>query len=64
TTRRSVLTWLVAPAIGAIVDLWLLINLDGIALVFGLVWLGIGIVYLTVLTHGFRRPPPEITFEE
>jgi putrescine importer len=64
TNRRNVLTWLVAPAIGAVVDLWLLLNLDGIALVFGLVWLGIGIVYLTFLTHGFRRPPPEITFEE
>ncbi|MDT8915713.1 APC family permease [Amycolatopsis sp. PS_44_ISF1] len=64
THRRNVLTWLVVPAIGAVIDLWLLVNLDGIALVFGLVWLGIGIVYLTVLTRGFRRPPPEITFEE
>ncbi|MEV0072351.1 APC family permease [Amycolatopsis sp. NPDC050768] len=64
TTSRNVLTWLVAPAIGAVVDLWLLVNLDGLALTFGLVWLGIGIVYLVVLTRGFRRPPPEMSFEE
>ncbi|QYN16502.1 APC family permease [Amycolatopsis sp. DSM 110486] len=64
TTSRNVLTWLIAPAIGAVVDLWLLVNLDGLALTFGLVWLGIGIVYLVVLTRGFRRPPPEMSFEE
>ncbi|MET7997228.1 APC family permease [Amycolatopsis sp. NPDC005232] len=64
TISRNVLTWLVAPAIGAVVDLWLLVNLDGLALTFGLVWLGIGIVYLVVLTRGFRRPPPEMSFEE
>ncbi|MGW4489066.1 APC family permease [Amycolatopsis sp. NPDC004368] len=64
TTSRNVLTWLVAPVIGALVDLWLLVHLDGLALTFGLVWLGIGIVYLVVLTRGFRRPPPEMSFEE
>ncbi|MEW2501306.1 APC family permease [Amycolatopsis sp. NPDC047767] len=64
TASRNVLTWLVAPVIGALVDLWLLVNLDGLALTFGLVWLGIGIVYLVALTRGFRRPPPEMSFEE
>ncbi|QRP44580.1 APC family permease [Amycolatopsis sp. FDAARGOS 1241] len=63
-TKHNVLTWLVAPVIGAVIDLWLLVNLDGLALTFGLVWLGIGIAYLVVLTRGFRRPPPEMTFEE
>jgi putrescine importer len=63
-TGRPALTWVVAPAIGAVIDLWLLINLDGIAVTFGLIWLAIGIGYLTVLTRGFRRPPPEIVFED
>jgi amino acid transporter len=61
---KRVLTWVVAPLIGAVVDLWLLLNLDGIALIFGLVWLAIGIVVLAAITRGFRRPPPEMTFEE
>ncbi|GAA3576054.1 APC family permease [Amycolatopsis ultiminotia] len=64
TTRRNPLTWLVFPVIGAAVDLWLLVHLDGIALVLGLVWLVIGVGYLAVLTRGFRRPPPQMTFEE
>ncbi|WP_284743179.1 APC family permease [Amycolatopsis sp. RTGN1] len=61
---KRVLTWVVFPVIGAVVDLWLLVNLDGIALVFGLVWLAIGVVALAAITRGFRRPPPEMTFEE
>ena len=61
---KRVLTWVVFPVIGAVVDLWLLVNLDGIALIFGLVWLAIGIVVLAAITRGFRRPPPEMTFEE
>jgi amino acid transporter len=61
---KRVLTWVVFPVIGAVVDLWLLVNLDGIALVFGLGWLAIGVVVLAAITRGFRRPPPEMTFEE
>ncbi|WP_328443838.1 APC family permease [Amycolatopsis sp. NBC_00438] len=61
---KRVLTWVVFPVIGAVVDLWLLVNLDGIALIFGLVWLAIGVVVLAAITRGFRRPPPEMTFEE
>jgi amino acid transporter len=62
--RGPVLTRLIFPVIGAVVDVWLLINLDSIALTFGLIWLGIGVVYLAVLTRGFRSAPPEMTFEE
>jgi putrescine importer len=52
--------YLVVPAIGAIVDLWLLVNLDATAKWLGLGWLLLGILYLIYLTRGFRRPPPEI----
>jgi amino acid transporter len=62
--RGPVLTNLIFPAIGAVVDVWLLVNLDGLALTFGLIWLGIGVVYLAVLTRMFRTAPPEVLFEE
>jgi amino acid transporter len=62
--RGPALTGLVFPAIGAVVDVWLLTNLDGIAVTLGLIWLGLGVVYLAVLTRGFRTAPPEIAFEE
>ena len=48
--------------IGAVVDLYLLYNLDGRALTLGLIWLGLGVVYLAYLTRMFRVPPPEMAF--
>jgi amino acid transporter len=62
--RGPAVTNLLFPLIGAAVDVWLLFHLDGIAVTFGLIWLGIGIVYLTYLTKFFRVAPPEMTFEE
>jgi amino acid transporter len=62
--RPSVVSHVVVPAIGATVDVWLLTNLDGTAITLGLIWLGLGVVYLAVLTRGFRVPPPEMQFSE
>jgi putrescine importer len=62
--RQNVVTHIVFPAIGAIVDIYLLFSLDGTAKLLGLIWLALGILYLTYLTRFFRRPPPEIEFEE
>jgi amino acid transporter len=61
---RGILLNLVVPLVGAAIDVWLLTNLDSIAIYFGLSWLVIGILYLTYLTRGFRRPPPEVDFTE
>lgn len=61
---RGVLLNLLLPLVGAAVDVWLLTNLDPIAIRLGLSWLGIGILYLVYLTRGFRRPPPEMEFDE
>ncbi|WP_211241409.1 APC family permease [Pseudonocardia spinosispora] len=58
--RRGVFGYLVLPLIGAVIDLYLLFNLSGLALTLGVCWLALGFVYLLFLTRGFRRPPPEI----
>lgn len=52
------------PAIGAAVSVYLLTKLSDDALRIGGVWLAIGIVYLAFLTKGFRRPAPEMTFDD
>lgn len=52
------------PAIGAAVSLYLLTKLGHVALQIGGVWLAIGVVYLAVLTKGFRQPAPEMTFDD
>lgn len=62
--RPGPLGHVIAPAIGAAVDIWLLTHLDAKALVLGVCWLALGICYLAYLTRGFRTPPPELTFEE
>jgi len=58
------LGWVVAPIIGLAVCLWLTSSLDWKALTLGGVWVAIGIVYLTYLTSGFKKAPPEMDFSE
>jgi amino acid transporter len=61
---RELLLFLVFPFIGLVADLWLMVSLDHLAVYLGLSWLAIGVVYLAVLTGGFRRQPPEMDFKE
>ncbi|GAA3613164.1 APC family permease [Microlunatus ginsengisoli] len=61
TEQLSPVRYLVIAPIGAVIDIYLLTQLDSKALILGCSWLTIGIVYLVVLTRGFRRPPPEMT---
>ncbi|MDY0885319.1 APC family permease [Dongia soli] len=60
----GVLFGLIIPAVAAVCDLYLLINLDGHAKLLGLIWLAIGVVYLAYLTKFFRVAPPEMDFVE
>jgi amino acid transporter len=61
---KNVFINIVLPVAGAAIDVWLLTNLDPKAITLGLSWLVIGVLYLTFMTRGFRRPPPEMDFEE
>ncbi|SEE91266.1 APC family permease [Pseudomonas migulae] len=61
---REWVLFLIFPFIGLAADLWLMVSLDHLAIYLGLSWLAIGVVYLAVLTGGFRRQPPEMDFQE
>ncbi|TBN45575.1 APC family permease [Pseudomonas sp. BGI-2] len=61
---REFVLFLLFPFIGLAADLWLMVSLDHRAIYLGLSWLAIGVVYLAVLTGGFRRQPPEMDFQE
>jgi putrescine importer len=52
--------YVVIPVVGALIDVYLLTQLDSKALILGVSWLSIGIVYLLVLTRGFTRQPPDL----
>ncbi|MEW2424044.1 APC family permease [Streptomyces nigra] len=58
--RHSPLTFFLLPAAGAVIDVYLITQLGGTAVKLGLGWLLIGIVWLAVITGGFRRPAPEL----
>tara|TARA_R110002051_G_scaffold107001_2_gene179949 strand:+ start:1864 stop:3204 length:1341 start_codon:yes stop_codon:yes gene_type:complete len=63
-TSLNPVMYLVVPAIGGIVTLYLMTQLDSNAITLGLVWLAIGVVILGVITRGFKKLPPEIEFAE
>jgi amino acid transporter len=60
----AVLNNLVLPLIGFGLTVWLWTSLSGSTLVFGLIWLAIGFVWLAAVTHGFRRPTPVLDMAE
>src|SRR5918999_2446380 len=60
----ALLGWVLIPLAGAVIDLYLLSRLDSRAIVFGVVWLVIGLVLLAWLTRGFRQAPPQMSIDE
>ena len=58
--KLNPLVYLVMPSIGAIVDAYLLMQLDSNALTLGFWWLGIGVVALLIITRAFTRQPPVV----
>jgi len=60
----DVVSYLVVPAIGGCVTIYMLTQLSSVSLTIGLTWFAIGVVYLAWLTRGFRRPTPELSIGE
>lgn len=59
------ISYVVVPAVGAVVCGYLLSQLDIHAVTLGLSWLAVGIVVLLFITKGLRKSPPEMaTLEE
>ncbi len=54
------LTNLVFPALGALVCSYVWMNLTTKAKLVGFAWMGLGVVYLAVITKGFRVPPKSL----
>ena len=52
------------PFIGVILTFWLWASLDHKAIMTGLVWMAVGIMYLALLTRGFRKMPPSAAHDE
>jgi len=53
-----------APLIGFLVCLRIWWSLPSLAKIIGSLWIAGGILYLAVLTRGFRQPPAQLDFTE
>lgn len=54
-------SYVIVPALGALVAVFLMTQLDSTALVIGAIWLALGLGILAKITHGFRVEPPEMS---
>ncbi len=61
---KGTILYLIIPGIGAVLDFWLLLNLDIHSKVLGSIWFALGIVYLFFLTKGFKQSPPQLRLDE
>lgn len=61
--KASLIGFIIIPALGVAVDLYLLFHLSPLALTIGGTWLAIGVIYLAFLTRGFRQPAPGLDLE-
>lgn len=59
-SAKDIFNFLILPLLGAvmIVILWLNLEVDSLRL--GLIWGGLGLIYLVYITRGFRRPVPTL----
>jgi putrescine importer len=55
---------IVLPVIGFLLTVYLWFSLSGLTLVVGLIWLGVGFLWLLFVTRGFQRPTPVLDLEE
>ncbi|HAT25118.1 MAG TPA: putrescine/spermidine ABC transporter [Pantoea septica] len=62
-TLRDHINYLVLPVLGALTVGALWINLEESLMVLGLIWAGVGIVYLAFVTRSFRNPVPQYSEE-
>ncbi|MBB2910836.1 amino acid transporter [Streptosporangium becharense] len=61
---RDLLLYAVVPGVGFAMTAWLWLSLSWLALIVGLIWFGLGVAYLAVLTGGFRSRPPQLALDD
>lgn len=63
-TTTSIIGNVIAPFIGFAFNTYLWYNLESSALIVGIIWVALGIIYLLYLTKFFSVTPPELDFDE
>nr|WP_223694247.1 APC family permease [Leifsonia poae] len=61
---KAIVAYIVAPAIGFALTVWLWTSLSVTTFIAGGIWVLVGVLILAILTGGFRRKPPVMDFSE
>lgn len=61
---KGTILYLIFPILGALLCLYLLVHLDRFAIILGCAWTVAGIIYLLILTRGFKQEPPELGIDD
>lgn len=62
-TLKDNVNFLLLPLCGALTVGALWVSLEASSMTLGLIWAGIGLIYLAVVTRSFRHPVPQCTEE-
>jgi amino acid transporter len=63
-TPRDLLLFGLVPLIGVLLTAWLWTSLSGTTFTVGGLWVLAGLVWLGVITRGFRQRPPELRMSD
>ncbi|MFC7392253.1 APC family permease [Scopulibacillus cellulosilyticus] len=63
-TARSLISTFILPLLGLIFNIYLWFNLETTAKIVGIIWAGVGLIYLLYLTKFFRVRPPEFSYDD
>ncbi|MDD6310951.1 MAG: APC family permease [Firmicutes bacterium] len=56
----DIFKYLIFPILGIALCLYMLVHLDMFSIILGCIWVVLGIIYLAILTKGFKAEPPEM----
>lgn len=63
-TMARIASNFISPLIGLLFIVFLWASLDIISIIIGFAWALLGVVYVMLTTNFFRKPPPEIEFDD
>lgn len=61
---KGTIRYLVLPAVGLALCVWLWTSLALPSLIVGVIWVAVGLLYLLRLTRGFKQAPPELDMND
>ncbi|WP_269410005.1 APC family permease [Lentibacillus daqui] len=62
--KLSLIGYVIIPFLGFLFNVYLWYNLDPAAMLLGISWMAVGVIYLLYITKFFTKAPPKMDFDE